>query len=51
MLPGKAILEQFASAASVQTGRLKIRYLAEVDKVTTHPFADVIDIFEVFASM
>ena len=51
MLPGKAILEQFASAANVQSGRLKIRYLAEVDRVAPHPFADVIDIFEAFASM
>jgi hypothetical protein len=51
LLPGKAILEQFASAANVQSGRLKIRYLAEVDKVTPHPFADVIDIFGAFAGM
>lgn len=50
-LPGKAILEKFANAASVQTGRLKIRYLAEVDKVTPHPFADVIDTFQAFANM
>lgn len=48
VIPGRPILEQFASASGVLTGRLKVRYLAECERVTPHPFKDVLDIFADF---
>jgi energy-coupling factor transporter ATP-binding protein EcfA2 len=51
VLPGKPILEQFARAAGVTSGRLKTRYLAEVEKVSPYVFDDVVEIFAGFAAM
>lgn len=45
-LPGRIILHKFASAAGIQSGRLKQLYLANADADTA--FADIIAIFEQF---
>lgn len=50
VIPGRPVFEQFASAAGIQSGRLKIRYLAEAEKSSTHPFQEVLDIFTAFAA-
>jgi energy-coupling factor transporter ATP-binding protein EcfA2 len=49
LVPGKPILEKFATAAGLQSGRLKIRYLAEAERAPQNPFAEVLTIFEGFA--
>ena len=51
LIPGKVIFEQFASISGVPSGRLKIRYLAECEKKSPHPFQDVLDIFSQFDSL
>jgi ABC-type cobalamin/Fe3+-siderophores transport system ATPase subunit len=48
LIPGKSIVDRFASEAGVQPGRLKVRFLAECEHVSPHPFIDVIQIFADF---
>ena len=44
-LPGRMILNKFASEAALQSGRLKQMYLAHAEETT---FAEIIAIFERF---
>jgi len=45
-LPGRIILNKFASEAGIQPGRLKQLYLGHADPQTT--FADIVSIFDAF---
>ena len=50
VIPGRSIVEQFAMASKVPSGRLKLRYLAESERTAIHPFQDVLNIFKDFAN-
>lgn len=49
VIPGKQVLEMFASAAGVPSGRVKLRYIAEAERHNPSPFADVTAVFQSFA--
>ncbi|MEH6503791.1 MAG: ATP-binding protein [Cycloclasticus sp.] len=51
LIPGKRILNVFASKANISVGRLKRAYIVEAAKVENNPFQDIIDIFSDFNSM
>ncbi|MBT9167617.1 MAG: hypothetical protein DDT19_00955 [Syntrophomonadaceae bacterium] len=50
LIPGKQLLNMFASKANINTGRLKLLYLKEAEKTTSSPFGDIIKIFSEFNS-
>jgi len=50
-IPGRPLLNKFASAAGVEPGRLKLMYLVEAAKQDYAVFADVLDIFEQFSNV
>jgi hypothetical protein len=49
VIPGKGILERFASITRVPSARLKLRYLAECEKSSPHPFQEVLELFAHFS--
>lgn len=51
LIPGKKILNIFASKANIPVGRLKRAYIVEASKVEKNPFQDIIDIFSIFNSI
>jgi predicted ATPase len=51
IIPGRPLLNALARDAGLNVGHLKTLYIAEADKHTPHPFADIIAIFEQFRSM
>lgn len=48
LIPGRALLNQFARKAQMPVGRLKTLFLREAEQCHPNPFADVIDCFEHF---
>ncbi len=50
LIPGKQLLNMFASKTNINTGRLKLLYLKEAEKTTSSPFGDIIKIFSEFNS-
>jgi len=50
-IPGKKILNIFASKANISVGRLKRAYIAESAKCENNPFQDIIEIFSKFNTM
>jgi ABC-type cobalamin/Fe3+-siderophores transport system ATPase subunit len=51
LMPGRQILNIFASQSKMTTGRLKLLYLREAESQEPNPFADIISIFEHFNSL
>lgn len=51
LIPGRQILNIFASKANIPVGRLKRAYIVEAGKTERNPFSDVIDIFSSFNSI
>jgi len=51
LIPGKRILNIFASKANIPVGRLKRAYISEAMKSDKNPFQDVIDIYSDFNAM
>lgn len=48
LIPGRPLLNQFASKAQIQVGRLKTLFLREAEQCDPNPFTDVINCFEHF---
>lgn len=48
--PGKPIFSRFCGVAKMQEGRMKTLYLARSLEATSNPFAEIVGIFEGFAS-
>jgi hypothetical protein len=49
-IPGRPVFNRFAAAANVDSGRLKLMYLAEAAKKDFAAFSDVLEIFQSFAA-
>lgn len=50
LIPGKPLLNMFASRAKLDSARLKTAYIREAEKKPVNPFQEVIDVFSSFAS-
>lgn len=50
LIPGKPLLNMFASRAKLGSARLKTAYIREAEKKPVNPFQEVIDVFSSFAS-
>ena len=50
LIPGKPLLNLFASRAKLDAGRLKTAYIREAEKQHLNPFQEVIDVFASFSS-
>lgn len=50
VVPGKPLLSAFVHRAGMKIGHAKSLYLAAAEQSTVNPFADVLEIFEAFAS-
>ena len=48
--PGKLIFSKFCEAAGMRPGRMKTLYLAKSSEVEDNPFAEIVEIFEDFAT-
>jgi len=50
LIPGKPLLNLFASRAKLDPGRLKTAYIREAEKQPVNPFQEVIDVFSSFSA-
>jgi predicted ATPase len=50
LIPGKPLLNMFASRAKLDSARLKTAFIREAEKRPTNPFQEVIEIFSAFAA-
>lgn len=49
IIPGRQVLNSFASAANLNVARLKPLYIQEAERAKTSPFAEIIEIFGTFS--
>jgi hypothetical protein len=49
IIPGRPVVNSFASAANLNAARLKHMYIREAEHVTPYPFTDIIELFEGFS--
>jgi putative AbiEii toxin of type IV toxin-antitoxin system len=50
LIPGRPLLNTFASRVKLDSARLKTAYVREAEKLAVNPFQEVIDVFSSFAS-
>lgn len=49
IIPGRPVLNRFASLANLNVARIKHMYIQEAEAVDPSPFADIIDVFAAFS--